>query len=308
MYENGIGAINLPYRASAVGLDHSRSVHPLTLLMVSDIVSELLGKDFRVKNPFLFWTKAQMCKAMAEDGRNDLPPLTESCDSPHRKPNQPSQCGYCSSCLLRRQSLAAVGIEDKTKYIVFEEKQSNKERSLHFHNMLVQVRTFIRLLAVSDEPSYQWEALTHEFPVLDDIVDQISTTENLSPANLQGQLLQLYQTYVAEWEAVEALVGRLEEMDLLPSGTWERLRDRGLKVREVQKELNLETIPKRTDMTPIHYQHLAIEALDQGLITEGRFADYPKVDRLEARRIAETLREHSSGLMEEVTNLDLRQV
>ena len=74
LYENGIGAINLPYRESAVGLDHSRSVHPLTLLMVSDVISELLGQEFEVKNPFLFWTKAEMCKALATYGREDLPP------------------------------------------------------------------------------------------------------------------------------------------------------------------------------------------------------------------------------------------
>lgn len=108
--------------------------------------------------------------------------------------------------------------------------------------------------------------------------------------------------------SVEALVYRLEEMGLLPSGTWERLRARGLKVRKVQQELGLEEIPQRTDMIPIHYQHLAIEALDQGLITEGRFADFLSVDRLEARRIATSLREYSSGLMEETTHLDLRQV
>ncbi|MEB3177620.1 MAG: XRE family transcriptional regulator [Nostocaceae cyanobacterium] len=106
--------------------------------------------------------------------------------------------------------------------------------------------------------------------------------------------------------SVEALVYRLEEMKLLPSGTWDRLRDRGLKVRKVQQELGLEEIPQRTDMTPLHYQHLAIEALDQGLITEGRFADFQGVDRLEARRIANALREHSSGIMEEATHFDLR--
>jgi Zn-dependent peptidase ImmA (M78 family)/DNA-binding XRE family transcriptional regulator len=108
--------------------------------------------------------------------------------------------------------------------------------------------------------------------------------------------------------SIEALVNRLEAMKLLPSGTWDRLRDRGLKVRKVQQELGLEEIPQRTDMIPIHYQHLAIEALDQGLITEGRFADFLSVDRLEARRIAEALREYSSGMMEETTHLDLRQV
>ncbi|MBE9126584.1 MULTISPECIES: XRE family transcriptional regulator [unclassified Coleofasciculus] len=108
--------------------------------------------------------------------------------------------------------------------------------------------------------------------------------------------------------SIEALVNRLEAIKLLPSGTWDRLRDRGLKVRKVQQELGLEEIPQRTDMIPIHYQHLAIEALDQGLITEGRFADFLTVDRLEARRIATGLREYSSGIMEETTHLDLRQV
>lgn len=108
--------------------------------------------------------------------------------------------------------------------------------------------------------------------------------------------------------SVEALVYRLEEMELLPSGTWERLRDRGLKVRKVQQELGLEEIPQRTDITTLHYQHLAIEALDQGLITEGRFADFLSIDRLEARRIAEALREHSSGMMEEASHFDLIQM
>ena len=108
--------------------------------------------------------------------------------------------------------------------------------------------------------------------------------------------------------SIEALVNRLEATKLLPSGTWDRLRDRGLKVRKVQQELGLEEIPQHTDMIPIHYQHLAIEALDQGLITEGRFADFLNVDRLEARRIATSLREYSSGMMEETTHLDLRQV
>ncbi len=107
--------------------------------------------------------------------------------------------------------------------------------------------------------------------------------------------------------SIEALVYRLEDMKLLPSGTWDRLRDRGLKVKKVQQELGLEEIDQRIDILPIHYQYLAIEALDQGLITEGRFADFLGVDRLEARRIAEALRENSSGMVEESVYLDLRK-
>ena len=201
LYENGIGAINLPYRKSAVGLDHSRSVHPLTLLKVSDIISELLGEEFKVKNPFLFWTKAEMCKALAEDGRSNLLPLTMSCDSPHRQ--QPVQCGYCSSCILRKQSLAASLMTDKTRYIVPHGRQPLGDTRLYLQHMLAQVSTLKDLLNSSDALTLQWEALTRRFPELDDIVDRTALAENLLPVDMQKHLVRLYQAYVAEWDAVE---------------------------------------------------------------------------------------------------------
>ncbi|MFB2893044.1 7-cyano-7-deazaguanine synthase [Aerosakkonemataceae cyanobacterium BLCC-F50] len=204
VYENGIGAINLPYRKSAVGLDHTRSVNPLTLLRVSDIVSELLGEEFRVQNPFLFWTKAQMCKALAEHRRNDLPPLTMSCDSPHRQ--KPVQCGYCSSCLLRRQALAASNMEDKTRYVVLHGKRPVADPSLYLRNMLAQVSTIRSLFNVSDNPNLRWENLTRRFFELDNIVDQTAGTEKLLPVEMQHRLIQLYETYIAEWDAVESQI------------------------------------------------------------------------------------------------------
>lgn len=201
LYENGIGAINLPYRKSAVGLDHTRSVHPLTLLKVSDTISELLGEEFKLHNPFLFWTKAEMCKALVEDRRIDLPPLTQSCDSPHRK--QPIQCGYCSSCILRKQALAASTIEDKTRYIVPHGRKPVEDTSLYLQHMLAQVFTLQGLLNASPDPNLQWESLTRRFPELNDIVDRTAMAENLLPTDMQKHLIRLYQTYVAEWDAVE---------------------------------------------------------------------------------------------------------
>ncbi len=129
--------------------------------------------------------------------------------------------------------------------------------------------------------------------------DMYRTHGKFTPTNL-FTLAHYYGVSIA------ALIYRLEDLELLPSGTWDRLRDRGLKVRNVQQGLGLEEINQRADILPIHYQYLAIEALEQGLITEGCFADFLGVDRLEARRIAEALREHSSGMLEESAYLDLR--
>lgn len=88
------------------------------------------------------------------------------------------------------------------QYVVPHGNRPAKDPSLHLLNMLVQVCTFRRLLSTSD----QWEALTREFLELDNIVDRSAAAENLLPADMQSRLIKLYQTYVAEWDAVEARI------------------------------------------------------------------------------------------------------
>ncbi|MEL6629513.1 MAG: transcriptional regulator, partial [Bacteroidota bacterium] len=107
--------------------------------------------------------------------------------------------------------------------------------------------------------------------------------------------------------SVAALTYRLEEMKLVPSGLWGRLQDRGLKVKQVQQQLNIQDIEHRADSFPIHYQHLAIGALEEGLITEGKFADMLGVDRLEARQIALELQKQIGEIPAEIAQLDLEQ-
>ncbi|NEP61771.1 MAG: ImmA/IrrE family metallo-endopeptidase [Symploca sp. SIO2G7] len=179
---------------------------------------------------------------------------------------------------------------------------------------------YLHFLAHRHQPVFDYEEQYQRKPESERLADSFPDYFLMPTSGLLKRFNDMYQAHgkftptnlftLAHYYGVSigALVNRLETMKLLPSGTWERLRDRGLKVRKVQEELGLEEIPQRTDMIPVHYQHLAIEALDQGLITEGRFADFLRVDRLEARRIAEVLREYSSGMTEETTHLDLRQV
>ena len=106
--------------------------------------------------------------------------------------------------------------------------------------------------------------------------------------------------------SIEALSYRLEGLSLLPTGTWDRLRDRGIKVRKVQQDLGLQETSHRSHQLPVHFQNLAIDALEQGKITEGRFADFLQVDRLEARRIALELSHHSTGVDDDALDLDLQ--
>ena len=96
--------------------------------------------------------------------------------------------------------------------------------------------------------------------------------------------------------SVAAMTRRLEDMKLLPTGTWDTLRERGFKVREAQQELGIEREAPADHMLPRRYQYLALEALDDGKITEGQFAQFLRVGRLEARTIAERLHEHPESI------------
>ncbi|HLJ35893.1 MAG TPA: XRE family transcriptional regulator [Ktedonobacteraceae bacterium] len=127
------------------------------------------------------------------------------------------------------------------------------------------------------------------------------TKQSITPADL-CILAHYYGVSVA------AITLRLEDIRLLPTGIWEKLRNQGFQIREAQQQLNLETLPMRDDVLPMRYQYLAVDAFDRALITEGQFARFLEVDRVEARYIAETLRQHSRDVTDDTTfDLDMTQ-
>lgn len=131
--------------------------------------------------------------------------------------------------------------------------------------------------------------------------DILRTKKKITPADL-CTLAHFYGVSVA------ALSRRLEDRRLLPNGTWDKLRAAGFKVREAQQQLGLGTIPMQYEKLPTRYEYLALDAFDQGLITEGQFARFLDVDRVEARKIAEVLRQHTSDVAEDTTiDLDMTQ-
>jgi 7-cyano-7-deazaguanine synthase in queuosine biosynthesis len=198
IYENGIGAINLPFRPSEVGLDHARSVHPRSLAMMSELVSLILESPFSFINPFFFWTKAQMCEVFTRTASTELISITTTCDRRHRK--KPGECGWCSSCLLRKQALAAYEIRDPTQYVVPHGREPSMADRLHLGAMLDQVTVLDNCLRAHNP----WQSLTKQYPSLLDIVDETTAHLSLSPDEMSGRLVQLYSKYVTEWGLVNS--------------------------------------------------------------------------------------------------------
>jgi len=198
IYENGVGAINLPYSKAEVGLDQARSVHPLSLLRFGKLISSLLGMPFQVTNPYWLWTKAQMVESLVYSKKKELISLSSSCDRKHRRQEGITQCGVCTSCLLRRQSLSALNIEDPTYY----DKNIIDKNGAHFRAMQFQIDR-IRTWLKQEDP---WICLPEEYHDLIDIADQISLQTGQEINYLRMQLIQLYSKYVDEWRLFEKYI------------------------------------------------------------------------------------------------------
>ena len=98
--------------------------------------------------------------------------------------------------------------------------------------------------------------------------------------------------------SVAAMMLRLEELQLLPRGAWDRLRDRGFKVREAQDELGLTPHRYDAEPLPVRYQLLAVRSYEEGNLTEGELARLLRRDRVSARDIVQRLT-HPLHLLDE---------
>ena len=203
VYENGIGALNLPINDTQLGVDNYRGVHPRTLRMFEALATLALSYEIRVRNPFLFHTKAEMCRSLLPAGFGDAVGETISCDSfPMRIPDSPSHCGFCTSCVLRRQALYSAGLEPcgptaTYRYDVHTQRSElDKSQRYSVEAMRGQVHRLGQALA-SDDP---WQPLIASFPELVRTSAELGPYDGLNEVQISAKLVRLFQSYVCEWQ------------------------------------------------------------------------------------------------------------
>lgn len=101
----------------------------------------------------------------------------------------------------------------------------------------------------------------------------------ITPADLLA-LADLYSV------SFQALVLRLEELRLLPKGTWDTLREHRFQVRKAQDMLGIAPKKGAAEMLlPYRYRSMAVQAWNAGKLSEGQLAKILRTDRVHAREI-----------------------
>ena len=85
--------------------------------------------------------------------------------------------------------------------------------------------------------------------------------------------------------SVEAMTLRLEGLGLIPRGVRDHLKESRFEVRRAAQLLNLQQHPVTDGRFPDRYVFLAVQAFDQGELSEGELAGLLRCDRVSAREI-----------------------
>jgi len=204
VYENGVGALNLPYSAAQLGAQATRATNPITVDRASDLLSAVTGQPFCISLPHQFDTKAEMCSILRDPRFRALIPMTISCDNfPQRLASRP-QCGVCPSCLFSRQSLFSAGLRDadpsgRFRHDVYALDASSPDRSYHLRVMTSQAGMFSTLV----DEAVPWLALVRRFPILHDIARSHILRNRVDPSSDIVALLKRYSNeWLAFWYAI----------------------------------------------------------------------------------------------------------
>lgn len=202
VHENGVGAINLPYSGAQFGARMTKAMQPIALADTASWLSSYLGRRFRIVGTSLGSTKAQAAQAMVEAGLGSLATQSFSCDGFQRVAGQ-HQCGVCTSCLLRRQSIYASGLSGFDNPALYKFDVTNphaevpKEHTLGLRVMLDQL-TVLRECLTARDP---WMELVDNYPSLHELEARAADWQSVGGPDLPSTALPLlYATYLKEWE------------------------------------------------------------------------------------------------------------
>lgn len=111
-YENGITSLNFPRRQDLLNSRASRTTHPRTLFLLSQLLAEVAERPIVVCNPYRWKTKAEVLSILKTHHFDHLIPSAVSCGRTDMTKGDRTHCGSCLQCVDRRFSASAVGLSD----------------------------------------------------------------------------------------------------------------------------------------------------------------------------------------------------
>lgn len=111
-FENGTVSLNFPVADEALRARASRTTHPISLRLLGELCSSVVGRHLEVDNPYLLKTKTEIVSSLSANNSAHLIAHTCSCAHSMFKSKTRWHCGTCSQCIDRRFATLAAGLSN----------------------------------------------------------------------------------------------------------------------------------------------------------------------------------------------------
>jgi 7-cyano-7-deazaguanine synthase in queuosine biosynthesis len=111
VYENGVTSINLIRREDLANARASRTTHPRTMFLLSQLFSLVRGQSFNIRLPFLNLTKREVVERIRSGPLSNLLSSAVSCTRAFQREGT-THCGVCFQCIDRRIATFAARASD----------------------------------------------------------------------------------------------------------------------------------------------------------------------------------------------------
>lgn len=143
--ENGVISLNIPLTVHRLGSLSTRTTHPHFMGMLRQLLANM-GLPIAIVNPYQFKTKGEMVNECLDmQFLKDNVKWTMSCSHPdlgrYSGDSDPSHCGCCLPCTIRRAAIKLAGITDTSEYR--DEKFQDPEHAINLKSYRLGLKNFL---------------------------------------------------------------------------------------------------------------------------------------------------------------------
>lgn len=159
--ENGVISLNIPLTIHRLGSLSTRTTHPHFMGMLRQLLANM-GLPIAIVNPYQFKTKGEMVNECLDPQflKNNVK-WTMSCSHPdlgrYSGDSEPSHCGCCLPCTIRRAALKLAGITDTSKYR--DKEYKDPEHAINLKSYRLGLKNY------ADHPMHPLMAIQKSGPI-----------------------------------------------------------------------------------------------------------------------------------------------
>lgn len=159
--ENGVISLNIPLTVHRLGSLSTRTTHPHFMEMLRQLLANM-GLPIAIVNPYQFKTKGEMVNECLDPQflKNNVK-WTMSCSHPdhgrYSGDSEPSHCGCCLPCTIRRAAIKIAGIMDTSKYR--DKDYKDPEHAINLKSYRLGLKSYI------DHPMHPLMAIQQSGPI-----------------------------------------------------------------------------------------------------------------------------------------------